>query len=412
MQSSPDVQGFALPDVVNPPDNICFKVNVPNDPGHIKAFLGVLFDLTLWVSWQRDASHTGIQAAQVWKKIWTDLQSGGCEVITFQQPDDCTLQVSHDDGATWTTIYTGLECAIGAADGEITKFLADGILGGPTQPGPGTPPGPSQCWNYHVTVQANAPWKVPIALNDGWIVSVSNVSGATYDGSFTPFWYCPDGGWFLLGACGGSPTTEGTDPLPTADHMALILKAGSVFTAILLGSYTVPPGTGAVDAIFQVNDSVLPDNGGTIEFDLEVCNGNWEHVWGIADLSAWSYSVLDGTGYDGIYVPGVGWTGSNIGIVIALPASCIISNWGLTQTIAHSADFICQGTSPSYANSAAWSATWLFDDTGAATVISRTLPGAPFSPAGGRYLAIAMTGGAGATTVSEIRVGGQGPDPF
>lgn len=265
---------WTLPDVVNPTTSVCFTVPVPNNKYHIAAFLGAVFELTKAYSWQNDASHTALLVAAVWKPIWAALVQQGCNLIEFQQPDDCDLQISYDSGLTWSTIFNALACAIGAADGEIADGLANGKLSGPTQSGPLSPPAIEMCWNYHVVLPGAGLWFLPFAVNDGWTITISNAAGGAYDGAILPLplWYCPDGGVYDLGACGGGTAGELTDPLPTVDHMRLIMRVGTVYTDAYNLSYTVPLATGSSNVTFQVNDGVLTDNAGTFSFDLQVCN--------------------------------------------------------------------------------------------------------------------------------------------
>src|SRR2546423_9258037 len=81
MQLSPARQGFDLPANPDPKDYLCVTVYIPNDPAHVKAFLGVMYDLTIWLSWQSDSAHTAIKAAQVWKRLYIKLQDeiGKCK---------------------------------------------------------------------------------------------------------------------------------------------------------------------------------------------------------------------------------------------------------------------------------------------------------------------------------------------
>jgi len=202
------------------------------------------------------------------------IDTGDCLVNpTFQQPDDCTLQVSFDGGTTWSTIFNAQPCAIGAADNQIAEGIAAGIIGPtPVQPGPTTPPVVASCYNFHVVLSANGSWKIPFSVNDAWTITVSNAKGGSWDPDFSPLWTCPEGTEYILGACGAPMVTVSTDPLNTLSHMRLIMQIGSTFYDAYNQSQTVPNGTGAVDAYFQVNDANLSDNQGTYEFDIQVCN--------------------------------------------------------------------------------------------------------------------------------------------
>jgi len=297
-------RGFPLPPVADA-DRICFLVSVPNEQTHISNFVGALQLLSRWNQYITDSDHPSVDVAATWRDIVLTLQSQGCDVIQFRQPDDCNLEVSFDGGSTWAIIYNALNCAIGAANGQIADGINDGILGTGGQPGPVTPPAPSQCWNYHVKLDGNGRWLIPLPTGDGWTFTVANATGGAYDPDGGPFWACPEGTEYILGACGGALVPIGTDPIPTANHMRLIAGVGSSFVDAYNTSYTIPPGTGVVNVVFQVNDSDLSNNAGSYEFDLEVCNDTYHHIF--------DFSVNDGgwiirTDFGNAqYIPGVEW---------------------------------------------------------------------------------------------------------
>lgn len=312
MQSSPDVQGFKLPAVVNPKDTVCFKINVPNEPAHLQAFIGVLYDLTLWVSWQRDPAHTGIRAAQVWKKIWNDLagQLGDCcpdcpvpiEELEYQM--SVCEQLRFQDGK-----LQALCCGVWE---DISGQGTQGI-GGPGQPGPGSPlpPPGGGCQTYHAVMMGSEQWLCPPVVNAGDTVQISNVQGAWSDGA--GLWYCAEGQVFFAGACTAT-TLDAFDPIPTVGHMALLTKIAGVYHNISDGVlFTVPGGVTNALLIFQANDSTLADNYGQITFDVTVCNNaavSYSHTFDFT-LSPSGFSLDNNTGWSpltwGAWVPGVGW---------------------------------------------------------------------------------------------------------
>jgi len=62
------VNKWDLPVIVDPGRiKVCF--DIPYERYHIRAFWTALYKLTLWNSWQADDSHTGRQAALVWRDV-------------------------------------------------------------------------------------------------------------------------------------------------------------------------------------------------------------------------------------------------------------------------------------------------------------------------------------------------------
>lgn len=73
---------FPLPTVINPPDRLCVRVNVPDDPAHIQAFTGALLNLTEWYGWERDSLKRGREVASVWWQVYLEMLEhlyDGCE---------------------------------------------------------------------------------------------------------------------------------------------------------------------------------------------------------------------------------------------------------------------------------------------------------------------------------------------
>jgi len=273
--------------------------------------LGCLKQLLLQATWNyttvTELTDVQADATDLIAMFGNAIDSGACLVEpTFQQSDDCTLQVSYDGGVTWSTIFSALACATGAADNQIADGLLAGTLGNTTsQPAPVTPPAPTQCWNYHVTLDAKGKWLIPLPMTDGWSFTVQRAKGGANDGGLGPLWSCPEGTVYTLGNCGANNGTHSGDPIDTINHMRLIAEVGTTFVDAYNTSYTIPTGTGPVDVVFQVNDTELSDNNGSYDFELTVCNNTFVHVF--------DFSVNDGgfivrTEFGGAeYIPGVEW---------------------------------------------------------------------------------------------------------
>jgi len=271
---------YTLPDVVNPTTSVCFAVNVPNDVYHIAAFKGQIMALARAYSWANDTAHTAKDVAAVWSDIFDNLEA--CEMVNIRlKPTDfCTLQLTLDGGLTWTDVADFSACAAAAAVDEIGAAIDRGDLsGGGQQPGQGTGV-PSQCYDYDITLHASDRWLAPIALEASDTIEISQEHGAWWDGNILFGWNCPDGQPFVLGTCAPSGSrTESTDPIPTLSHMRIIgnLPADTTTPYFDLYNtlYTVPFGVPQGDLYVQANDSVLPDNQGSINLHVQICKGGW-----------------------------------------------------------------------------------------------------------------------------------------
>jgi len=299
-----------LPDVVNPPDSICYVIPVPNDKFHVAAFMGAIYALTWSKNWGRDASDTAAAVSRVWQAIFDNLQfcpaplsppvlgaGGEDENMIRQNPDNpCELQTSID-GIHWCTFADFSLC-----------------IPAPSQPGGGTeqpPTGGGQAC-YQGETPASQLWLLPTIVNTGDVIDLQIVTGAGNDGTVSP-WFCPDGTTFFAGGCiGGTGGLDGGDPLPTVNHMRLIYLIDGTYYDAMAGPFTVPSGVISQQVSLLVNDSVLSDNSGSYQFKVCVTNNqsaSFNHVFDFANdgLSGFSFnmaSVISGT--PGVFVPGVG----------------------------------------------------------------------------------------------------------
>jgi hypothetical protein len=312
MQSSPGEQGFRLPTDVHPRGVVNFCIPIPDDPAYISAFLGVFYDLTLWISWQRDTAHTGVQAAQVMKTIFNDLftgklicppnmgGSGGAdtELMIRQSPDNPCLLQSSIDGINWCTFA------------DLSKCLPP-----PPQPGGGAPqptPGGQAC--YHATMNANSSFLVPTPVRAGDIIQIQNASGAVSN-SHDVNWHGADGSQFFAGVFVGFPETDGSNPVPAAPTSSLIINLGGTWYALGTGSITVPGGVTNLQPVIQVNDNAIGALGGTFVFDVCVTNNavpTWTHRVDLAlDPFGFAPGRPDAGDVRGAWVPGTGWQGTD-----------------------------------------------------------------------------------------------------
>jgi hypothetical protein len=120
---------WVLPATVNPVNRRCIKISVPDDPAHIAAFRGALLALASAYNWGDDLAHTARSVALVWRDILDNSLNWGCDgVQTIIQFDDlCGLKWSYNGGDTWTTISLAA-CADAEIVSRIRFRVTDGVL--------------------------------------------------------------------------------------------------------------------------------------------------------------------------------------------------------------------------------------------------------------------------------------------
>jgi len=96
---------WKIPDVIDPPNRRCIKIEVPDDPQHIQILWGVLRGLSDWQRWEQEPSHKATLVAQVWRKVvyaidWS-IMSCCPEVTNSYYDENGILQVSYDGGLTY-----------------------------------------------------------------------------------------------------------------------------------------------------------------------------------------------------------------------------------------------------------------------------------------------------------------------
>jgi len=90
---------WVLPEVIDPPDRLCFQIEVPNDKFHIAAFKGALYTLTSAVSWADDLDHTAKAVAAVWAEIYDNLRT--CTDTPIETENDCIEYLPNSENITF-----------------------------------------------------------------------------------------------------------------------------------------------------------------------------------------------------------------------------------------------------------------------------------------------------------------------
>src|SRR5574340_10479 len=311
MQSSPFKGRLPLPKVPLPDDTVCYDVELPNEPRILEAFEGMVRMLGAWTYWERDPAHRATVAAKVFLELYDRLEAHECSPVVERAAgaDEGNEQLIRQNPTNPCLLETSINGTDWCVFADLSKCVPSG-----TQPGSGTPqppPGGGQAC-YHAQFNASNKWLLPTLVNAGDVLQISNAKGAASDG--TVIWYCPNGAQFQLGACFGSGSTSGGDPLNTAPHMTLLAKINGVYYNVYNTSLTVPGGVSAAAVEFQVNDSSLSDNYGDLTFDVCITNNQsatWTHTFDFT-LSDGGFLPLTVTaGVGAIYTPGVGWVNSD-----------------------------------------------------------------------------------------------------
>jgi len=283
-----------LPLVIDPPETICFQINVPNERFHLAAFYGAIYLLTRWYAWKPDAGHTGRLVGKVWMKIFDKLIGGQCTIppkqgsagaegdenLIRQNPDNpCELQTSID-GINWCT-FADLSLCIPAA---------------PQAGGQGsTPPAPGECRTFKGDMGGQSPWYVPALVTTGDTLNLIPGDGIFYDGGSLA-WFCPDGFRFVV-SCTGIQFFDAGSQMPSVPIGRIVAKIGTTYYDIQGGPFTVPGGHTNDPVQLEMNSPNPSLNGGDVQLSIEVCNNqetSWTHTFDFAPSTQGWFAVSNG----------------------------------------------------------------------------------------------------------------------
>lgn len=204
--------GYKLPEVIEPEENCCICIPIPNDFNHKMAFLGQLDELGYWWNWERDELKQGREAAAVWRKIvacvredmnMNDCGCGDRKITNQRWTSDGRLEISYDNGETWengdefdarfnSVVFPGIPGTDGeekrcqAANSALAVFMEEkskssAILGGAGTVG-------ALIASVAAAIAATGVGIVPaaiIALMGGILVAIVQSGQTVFDNSFT-----------------------------------------------------------------------------------------------------------------------------------------------------------------------------------------------------------------------------------
>jgi len=260
---------WVLPETINPSERLCFTIRVPNDPQHLAAFRGALWNLCSAINWADDPDHLAKDVAQVWRDVYDDvrrctentiddngitLEDFMSQQIRISPENPCIIQMWCIDG--WVDWYNPSAC----------------IAEGASQSGPGGELTEGQCRDYNVTLRGNEKYILPVPVSAGYTVQILDASGGWWDGNILHAWNCPSGLTYALGACVSAGATDAGSPIPDLSIGRLIAQIGASFFDAFNTSIIVAPGTASSDMYFQMNDDSLEGNQGSVSFTVRVCN--------------------------------------------------------------------------------------------------------------------------------------------
>ena len=321
---------YPLPDAF-PEDTTCWKIDIPNNDQYASLLLGAISELTYWFNYLRDEDKTGQVVAKYFQQAVLTLRSCGEGMIIDVRQNplypcklDKEVEVSGGGGGTEWIEFANLRLCpprLQVKDGGIQYTTDDGVtwvdypndgsLGGQPgeQPGGDEPISAGGCKSVTCLVQGNSQFIVPFRVMPGDRLTITDPQGAWYYESIAINWWCGTGNSFLLGAC--SPNTPLIDTGIDGVHVLtrLIARYGSAFLDPVGGEVTIPAGS-EYPLVFQMNDSDLSNNGGSMSFVATICSGLWCYAFYFISTDG-GFTPLNEipTQNEGTWVDGVGWVG-------------------------------------------------------------------------------------------------------
>jgi hypothetical protein len=185
---------------------------------------------------------------------------------------------------------------------------------GTLQPtGEGQQPAPGGgCTKFRATLQSGSQWLLPVPVNSGDTITISDFSGATHESPAIP-WVGPQGQDLFFGTYQtGTEVFFDDTPVPSAPNQSVIVYINGFAYSPLDGPFTVPGGVVNVQPYFDFNVVDVDSIGGFVQFTVEVCNEqvpDWTHEFDFSKGTGKWFAISDG-GALATWSPD-GWQGAN-----------------------------------------------------------------------------------------------------
>lgn len=233
----------------------------------VKYILGSLLQLCLESTWDvstPDEMKLALQRADTLIGLFLT----GCPPQPPQPPSK-GIEVLEE-----MSIHVDCNCnvTVDCCDGTTKQLATVDMLNSVPQTNPPPQPQPGDCTTVKNVLNANQQFLYFSGVGAGDVITMTDISGASNDGG-TLNWYCPDGHYYGAGHCGTlGQHTDGGDPCPSLFHMALIAidSLGNCYDATT--DFTIASGVpDGSNLTFQVNDSDLSNNSGSVAFTAKIC---------------------------------------------------------------------------------------------------------------------------------------------
>lgn len=315
---SPYEQPIAL--MTTDPDlepTVCVKVSAAYIPLIIGSLLSLLNQWTWGAASQADIIlqqqriNTLIYLFQIAGPCVQPSQAAGTLVelpsmsdqvrVICDENGKCVLQYRCDVCSDWIT---------GASLDDIRTNPG----GGGNQPAPG-----GGVATYCKTVFANASTIIPTPVNSGDKIEVTSADGSW---SGTPFqWRCVDGNIFFVDCTGAPGSTSGSNPVPAAQTMSLIVQFSTGYYALYPGgSLIVPGGVVNEQPTLLANKPTLTSGAGSIDVCIKVTNNQAKSGCLVDDFTTspglWTPGQLNSGIMDAEWLPGTGWSTQDVQVPI------------------------------------------------------------------------------------------------
>lgn len=231
------------------------------------------------------------------------FESGDNMRLRKKPGDPCILQIECGTDE-WEDWYDPRSCMSDAINEQVRQPEAQGELES------------GECREFkNIVLRGNDRWHAPIKVEEGFVIEVHNAAGGWAVANNE--WYCPSGQMYALGGCTSMGANAGSGfPVPDKPKGRLIATYGALAFDAFNARFVIPAGAPQAELMFQMNDTDLSNNDGSVSFEVKICRAEEAESWYVDfDLTAedhgWSaFPAPYGDGAfrgAGEYQTGQGW---------------------------------------------------------------------------------------------------------